>query len=386
MCVSREIRFADALAESLAFVHASAPHLRLHVCAWIPPGELRVVGSASPAAAALLVDAVLARAACAELFRTLEQGHAVEIPELDDRCYAAATFERMKEDGARAVLMLPFHFEEQLAGAFVAAAQHPRRWTSADHALLADLARRVGPALAVLALARERESITREFARREMELGSLRLRARGAAHDTRNLLMVVDSHITSARRQADGDGVLRSLERAEHALAEIAMLQRDVFRAGADRSCDLSLVLDRMRGTLQSLAGPRVEVTVRTEGALGRIPLSDAEVLQVLVNLVRNAADALLPRGGHVSIHVVRQGERIVVSVTDDGPGIDGALRSRIFEPGVSSRGPTRGLGLALVKDVVRSCGGSVDIAPTVTGSRFVLDLPAEAQAESSAH
>ena len=71
------------------------------------------------------------------------------------------------------------------------------------------------------------------------------------------------------------------------------------------------------------------------------------------------------------------ENENIVLSVHDDGPGIDAALQERLFEPFFTTRSEGTGLGLAIVRGVIQSMGGSVQINSSPdTGTEFVIRLP----------
>ena len=97
----------------------------------------------------------------------------------------------------------------------------------------------------------------------------------------------------------------------------------------------------------------------------------------VLDNLVRNAAEAVEERSGHVTVSVAGGAGTARVVVDDDGPGVSEEVRERLFAPFVSTK-PSGGLGLALARRLARLHGGEVALGqrPGV-GARFVLTLPA---------
>lgn len=100
---------------------------------------------------------------------------------------------------------------------------------------------------------------------------------------------------------------------------------------------------------------------------------ADARLLgRALDNLVDNALRAGASR---VEVRVEPSGSHVRISVDDDGPGIEEALRGRIFEPFVSGRGST-GLGLAIAEDTIRAHGGRITCRPNVRGGRFRIELP----------
>lgn len=129
---------------------------------------------------------------------------------------------------------------------------------------------------------------------------------------------------------------------------------------------------------------PRLGAGVRfsVEVPEGLPPIFGSEVLLswALENLVKNSLDALAGRGGAIRV-VVEEMERgwVTVGVEDTGPGIDPALRDRIFEPGVSTRPGGWGVGLVLARRIVEGVHGgrltSVD-PPSGRGARIEIRLP----------
>jgi signal transduction histidine kinase len=108
------------------------------------------------------------------------------------------------------------------------------------------------------------------------------------------------------------------------------------------------------------------------------VALSRERLIQVVLNLVLNAADAV-GAGGRVRIVAARSERGVRLSVEDDGPGIDPKVVGRLFEPFVTTKevGKGTGLGLAVCRGLVESVGGSIGLDPNVTrGACFVVDLP----------
>jgi NtrC-family two-component system sensor histidine kinase KinB len=99
-----------------------------------------------------------------------------------------------------------------------------------------------------------------------------------------------------------------------------------------------------------------------------------------LSNLLANAI-RYTNAGGHVRVELSREDHRVLVSVTDDGPGIPPEQQERIFERFTQSAGGeigAAGLGLAIVRDIVQAHGGRIHLESALgRGTRFTLDLPA---------
>jgi len=124
-----------------------------------------------------------------------------------------------------------------------------------------------------------------------------------------------------------------------------------------------------------------VKVEVDVDGA-PLVALSASRLTQVLLNLVLNAGASVAtahPEGGRVTVRARAEGHRVRIEVEDDGPGVDSAVRDRLFEPFVTTKevGDGTGLGLAVCRGLVESVGGQITVDASYTaGARFVVLLP----------
>jgi signal transduction histidine kinase len=102
------------------------------------------------------------------------------------------------------------------------------------------------------------------------------------------------------------------------------------------------------------------------------------QIRQCLINLVRNAADAVSAKGGgHVVLRTRGDGERIEIAVEDDGIGIANDLLPKLFDPFFSTKEGGNGLGLALTQQIVRDHGGELHVDSRVgRGTTFTLSVP----------
>lgn len=109
------------------------------------------------------------------------------------------------------------------------------------------------------------------------------------------------------------------------------------------------------------------------------VATGDRELLRLaILALAVNAFEAVDGREGTVEILAQRSGSRAVVAVVDDGPGIAGSERDKIFEPTYTTKGEGGGLGLAAARLIAGSHGGELRLADTEDGSRFELILPCD--------
>jgi len=106
--------------------------------------------------------------------------------------------------------------------------------------------------------------------------------------------------------------------------------------------------------------------------AESREPVSlacDAQkIKQALVNLIQNAIEAT-PRGGRVVVRVwAESSDCAVVQVTDQGPGIDAALRDKLFTPGFTTKDGGTGIGLVVARSVIEQHGGTLNVESAPSG------------------
>jgi signal transduction histidine kinase len=110
---------------------------------------------------------------------------------------------------------------------------------------------------------------------------------------------------------------------------------------------------------------------------LPRVRGFGGELNQVWMNLIDNALDAI-DSGGRVEVAAVHEGERVVVTVRDDGPGIPDEVRSKIFDPFYTTKGVGEGtgLGLDIVRRLVDGHGGTGELETGPGGTAFRVGLP----------
>ena len=102
------------------------------------------------------------------------------------------------------------------------------------------------------------------------------------------------------------------------------------------------------------------------------------QLLQVLMNLVLNARDAL-PEGGTIRVEATVQGDQVCLEVADDGVGMPPEVLARVFEPMFTTKPPGvgTGMGLAMVYSLVHSHGGHVEVhSEPGQGTTFAVRLP----------
>ena len=133
-----------------------------------------------------------------------------------------------------------------------------------------------------------------------------------------------------------------------------------------------------------SVAAERgVALNVTARGKLALQPAAVHDVTRVLGNLVDNALDAACsgpPSGRFVNVGLLPDGVDLMLTVADSGPGVPDAYREAIFQDGWTTKpsrtGARRGLGLALVREVVSRRGGAVEVGGGGPGAIFSVLMP----------
>ena len=175
--------------------------------------------------------------------------------------------------------------------------------------------------------------------------------------------------------------IAEDLERLERVSRRFELIGRDTEL----EALALTEVIRSLEGYLRSRI-PRLGAGVRLDVEMerGLPPVQGNAVLLVwaLENLVKNALDALAGKGGVITIEAFTgDGAQGVLQVGDTGPGVDPAVRDRLFDPGVSTKSGGWGVGLSLTRRIVeRIHGGTIELHRTgPEGTVFRIRLPVAA-------
>lgn len=223
----------------------------------------------------------------------------------------------------------------------------------------------------------ERLDLERRTADSEAMAAMGRLTA-GLAHEIRNPLNAAKLQLEvlsrQARRMTDGELGGRILERVDVVQGELARLSSmlDDFltlarpRALESQPFDVGELIEEVV-SYQAPAAEHVGVKLVHDVTMtaSQAAADRARIKQVLLNLVSNAMEALRDqRGGEVRVSARDvDGQRVEVTVADNGPGIPGEVLERVFQPFVTTKEAGTGLGLTIVKKLVELHGGEVELS-----------------------
>ncbi|MDP1922597.1 MAG: response regulator [Myxococcales bacterium] len=231
------------------------------------------------------------------------------------------------------------------------------------------------------------------------KLEGLGLLAGGIAHDFNNLLTVVGSSLELAKRRVGGEPELvEPLQTASLAVSRATVLTRELLayagRAPIEhKPIDLNELVDAIGDLLAVSVSRKVTFQRVLDPTLPALVGDPAQLQQVVMNLITNAAEAIGDRTGTITLRtglVVLEGPpatrrsgdvtgRVVrLTVSDTGAGMPPEVQARIFDPFFSTKGSGRGLGLAALAGILKAHGGAIGLESTVgVGSTFTIDLPA---------
>jgi signal transduction histidine kinase len=228
-------------------------------------------------------------------------------------------------------------------------------------------------------------------------MDSLEIVAGGLAHEINNPLNYLKNALARVRMDADlllggklQEEELRGVEKRMRELFEIAEsgikriaatveLMSSYSKAGYSRQLrpyDVFTSIREVVAMVLPATGRAVQIDLELVGN-GTVECVPEEFNQLISNLVQNAIEAAPETGGRVRIRAYGEGENLIVSVKDNGPGVPPEVVQRIFTPFFTTKGPGRGMGMGLTIAwrVVQSLGGRLELKPG-PGAEFVLRIP----------
>ncbi len=225
-----------------------------------------------------------------------------------------------------------------------------------------------------------------ELIRSEKLAGIGRLAA-GVAHEVGNPLAAIlgyaemlvgdspERPLAADLRRQIAERVRAETERIHHIISELL----EYARPGRDavEPVDVARVVDGALSLVRAQPrGRGVETRVEIPAELPAVAASAGRLTQVLLNLLLNAADATGGEGT-ITVDARRQGDRVIVGVADDGPGVPEETRAHLFEPFMTTKEPGKGtgLGLSVSLAIVESWGGTIRLADSARGARFEVEL-----------
>lgn len=252
----------------------------------------------------------------------------------------------------------------------------------------------------VVRLRRELNSANAQV-QRSRRLSALGEMAAGIAHEIRNPLAAIQLYAGMAAEDLQDESVssreeaLSNVLKIASAVRGMSAIVNDVLSFSRGTEPERSMVdatdlLDRViAANGPGIDQAQVHVARKDLGRDALMVYADAGLLQqALLNLVRNAVDAMATQGEPrvLTLDVVRDEIGVVISVADTGPGVSEDCLDRIFNPFFTTRSTGTGLGLAIVHRIADAHGGSIAVhrEPSRGGAVFTLSLPDPSEEEQA--
>ena len=217
--------------------------------------------------------------------------------------------------------------------------------------------------------------------------------AAGVAHEIRNPLTAIKAALVHPAKKLP-TGLAGAQRRRSSCEREISRLERIVndflhFARPADPAADHRSGRPAAAGSADlflapSLAGARIQLVLE-ESAPMRINVDPAQIKQVLINLVQNAADSI-GHDGTITLRARQDRKRfangetdvVILEVADTGKGIPPEVEKRLFDPFFTTKETGTGLGLSIAARIVEKHGGALQYQTQVHhGTTFGIVLPA---------
>jgi two-component system sensor histidine kinase HydH len=318
-------------------------------------------------------------------FAVIERGLEGDSPQLQSLWDGKTLYRWDRASGPEGVsrrFWVPFHFEDRLQVArfeldessadFLVKPALRNLWISLAGGLTL-----FGLLGAVLWTARRNARL--EAQQREMEhLARLGQMSAVLAHEIRNPLGAVKGFVQLAHEE----GAVSVRKMLDPALGEVARLERlvsDLLLYGRPPKPALEKVRwEEIAAVLRhalTIGAGRVQVAV--EGGDHPLRTDRNLLLQALLNLTRNAAEAVGETEGEVRVSVRHETGWFVICISDDGPGFSEEARRRLFEPFFTTKANGTGLGLTITRRLIESLGGTLEMGAALRrGAEWTVRLP----------
>lgn len=231
------------------------------------------------------------------------------------------------------------------------------------------------------------------------EVESLGLIMCGLAHDLNNLLTIICGYTELANSlmepaeptQRHLDSILAAAELAASLTRQMLSVART--QVLPPQTFAVNDLVYKVEGLLKLFLNDSIRLVTRLQRDLWPVSMNPGPLVQVLLNLLLNARDAM-PEGGQLTVETqnvfldldtvvgygdIEPGEYVVLTVSDTGVGIDEQVRKRLFEPFFTTKEPGKGtgLGLATLGEIIRKHRGFIRLESTVgQGTVISVYLP----------
>ena len=229
--------------------------------------------------------------------------------------------------------------------------------------------------------------LNRQHLMRSEKLASIGRLAAGIAHEINNPLTSVLTFGSLLLRKAETDGQKEKLDIIVKETTRVREIVRRLLNFSRQteprkENCDINLIVESALSlTKNQLKARENAITVKKElGELPSLQLDPNQMLEVFVNIIINAMDAMA-KGGELGIEtgLTEDAKAVEIRISDTGCGISKENLEKVFDPFFTTKevGKGTGLGLAVTYGIIDGHNGSIDVESEVgKGTMFVIRLP----------
>lgn len=245
--------------------------------------------------------------------------------------------------------------------------------------------------------AQEMQEIAKRQGEKMAALGQL---AGGIAHDFNNQLMSIIGNATMIQRTDDLEKVKEYAERIIHISQSTANLTKKILmfskkESSTNKSINLKAVMDNTFTMMESILSKKIELSYKYGASSKTILGDEAQIENLIVNMILNSRDAIGDSVGKIEIgtvetvvfsemtlshgEILKPGQYITIYVEDSGLGINDDVLMKIFEPYFTTKTKSKGtgLGLSVVFGTVKSHSGCINVVSNIGyGTRFEIFIP----------
>ncbi|MDD2557126.1 MAG: HDOD domain-containing protein [Desulfuromonadaceae bacterium] len=314
------------------------------------------------------------------ILKALQEDKAYYSPEEQKNIFSLPERQLKNLLGCKSLCFVPIRSGPHKKGIIVTP-MSPNQWQQFSTApSLLQLAGRVaGAALSV---------VDEQLRYQELERDELAYNLRATAHEINNPLSIINNYLFLLLQQLDTEKAREQIKIIQEEIGRIGILVSGLedihaVEKGQKRShIQINELIDTLYTLLYStLFKPRqLKLNVDLDAELKPIASVGSNVKQILMNLLKNAAEALPPQGEvwlttRDRVYKNRR-QYVEIEVRDNGPGIDNEILADIFKPVRSTKQGHSGLGLSIVKHLLDEIDGEISCSSSEAGTRFQIFLP----------
>lgn len=207
------------------------------------------------------------------------------------------------------------------------------------------------------------------------------------AHDIRNVLSTISLHTNTLELLSGQDGV-RAADSIHALIGRVTAMCNEALAATGGPSAprrewiNVVQAVEHVADLVLATAPKSFRVDISSAGSVLAI-VNPGDLFRILFNLFHNAvAVARTSRAlSEIGVRVELKGSIVSIVVADNGPGLPGPVRRRMFQPLSKWRREGRGFGLSIARELAEANGGSLQLLASTNGAAFRLELPAFASA-----